>query len=199
MPWFSGICLEGVVAGQYEMDLGSSPQEPEKTGVAGALALDGLGPITIFVGANNSGKSRLMRELFKAQQPLSIKLKSRDNEGTEVDIGEEIPKWIRTMRGNLNKNIINGWIVEEDRSQLGAYIKSLDDDIFNSYRPGERQDLIKLKQKISGCGIEGEIRCLKQTRRFYIPILRGMRPPLIVTTKEEDYQKYTDICAAHTS
>jgi hypothetical protein len=198
VPWFSGICLEGVVAGQYEMDLGSSPQEPEKTGVAGALALDGLGPITIFVGANNSGKSRLMRELFKAQQPLSIKLKSRDNEGTEVDIGEEIPKWIRTKRGILNKNIINGWIVEEDRSQLGAYIKSLDDDIFNSYRPGERQDLIKLKQKISGCGIEGEIRCLKQTRRFYIPILRGMRPPLIVTTKEEDYQKYTDIYVQRT-
>ena len=64
MPWFSGFCLEGEVAGQYEMDLASSPQEPEDTGVAGVLALDGLAPITIFVGANNSGKSRLMREMF---------------------------------------------------------------------------------------------------------------------------------------
>ena len=177
VPWFSGICLEGEVAGQYEIEGAAGQQEPEDTGVPGQLALDGLGPITIFVGANNSGKSRLMRELFKAQQPLSIKLKTRDNEGTEVDIGEEIPEWITTIRGNSYKNIINNWIGEEDRSQLGRYIQSLDDVISRSYRPGERQDLIKLKQKISGCGIEGEIRCPKQTKRFYIPILRGMRPP----------------------
>jgi AAA15 family ATPase/GTPase len=193
VPWFSGICLEGEVAGQYEIEGAAGQQEPEDTGVPGQLALDGLGPITIFVGANNSGKSRLMRELFKAQQPLSIKLKTRDNEGTEVDIGEEIPEWITTIRGNSYKNIINNWIGEEDRSQLGTYIQSLDDVISRSYRPGERQDLIKLKQKISGCGIEGEIRCPKQTKRFYIPILRGMRPPLTMSSEELDHVRNKDL------
>ena len=64
VPWFSGLCLEGEVAEQYEIERSGSQQEPEDTGVAGVLALDGLAPITIFVGANNSGKSRLMREMF---------------------------------------------------------------------------------------------------------------------------------------
>ena len=64
VPWFSGLCLEGEVAGQYEIERPGSQQEVQDTTKAGVLELDGLAPITIFVGANNSGKSRLMRELF---------------------------------------------------------------------------------------------------------------------------------------
>ena len=64
VPWFSGLCLEGEVAGQYEIERPGSQQEGQDTVKAGPLELDGLAPITIFVGANNSGKSRLMRELF---------------------------------------------------------------------------------------------------------------------------------------
>ncbi len=48
VPWFSGLCLEGEVAGQYEMDLASSSQEPEAKRGQGVSALDGLAPITIF-------------------------------------------------------------------------------------------------------------------------------------------------------
>ena len=64
MPWFGGLCLEGELAGQYEIERSGSQQEVQDTTKAGLLELDGLAPITIFVGANNSGKSRLMRELF---------------------------------------------------------------------------------------------------------------------------------------
>ena len=52
------------MAGQYEIDRSGSQQEGQETMKAGVLELDGLAPITIFVGANNSGKSRFMRELF---------------------------------------------------------------------------------------------------------------------------------------
>ena len=114
VPWFSGLCLEGEVAGQYEIERSGSQQEPEDTGVAGVLALDGLAPITIFVGANNSGKSRLMRELFKTEKPVRIKLKSRDIEGAEVDIGSEIPSWINIIsRVGLVVGISNSWIIEK--------------------------------------------------------------------------------------
>ena len=74
VPWFSGLCLEGEVAGQYEIERTGSQQEGQDTTKAGLLELDGLAPITIFVGANNSGKSRLMRSksylLLKGIQPI---------------------------------------------------------------------------------------------------------------------------------
>ena len=54
VPWFSGLCLEGVVAGQYLIDHSGSQQELEGAAKLGLLELDGLAPVTIFVGANNS-------------------------------------------------------------------------------------------------------------------------------------------------
>jgi hypothetical protein len=200
VPWFSGICLEGEVAGQYEIEGAASQQEPEDTGVPGQLALDGLGPITIFVGANNSGKSRLLRELFKAKQPLMIKLKSRDPEGAEVDVGKEIPGWIirMGMGGQVSRALKNSWIVEIERRQLGNHLGALDDIILGTSNPNEILNLRELKRLMTGCGITGGIRGLQEVKRLYVPILRGMRPPLIVNTKEEDYQKYTDIYVQRT-
>ncbi|MFM9100731.1 MAG: ATP-dependent nuclease, partial [Cyanobium sp.] len=67
--WFSGFFLEGELAGLYEME-GSGKADPvgSQAAAAGAkqheLVLDGLAAITIFVGANNSGKSRLLRGIF---------------------------------------------------------------------------------------------------------------------------------------
>jgi len=198
VPWFSGLCLEGEVAGQYVMDLGSSQQEPEGTGGPRRLALDGLEPITIFVGANNSGKSRMLRELFKTQQPLGIKLKSRDTEGAVVDVGIKFPDWIKTMSGEVDNTLINGWIIEKERSRLGKYIETFDNVDFNAYSPGERQILQKLKETISGCGITSEIRNLQQAKRFYIPILRGMRPPLIISSDGLDRVSNKDLYEART-
>jgi hypothetical protein len=97
VPWFSGLCLEGEVAGQYEIERTGSQQEDQDTTKAGLLELDGLAPITIFVGANNSGKSRLMREFFQTQELSRIKLKRRDGEGKEVDeFGSKFPALVNT-------------------------------------------------------------------------------------------------------
>ena len=126
VPWFSGLCLEGEVAGQYVIERSGSQQEGQDTTKAGVLELDGLAPITIFVGANNSGKSRLMREIFKTSRTtIRLKLKSRDSEGIEVDIRSEISNLIKTM-GVQDNALLNGWIVEQERSLLGGYIGTLD-------------------------------------------------------------------------
>jgi hypothetical protein len=194
VPWFSGLCLEGKVAGQYEMDLASSSQEPEAKRGQGVLALDGLAPITIFVGANNSGKSRLMRELFKTQQPLGIKLKSRDTEGAEVDIGREIPGWINKIsRMGHHAGVLNSWILESKRSELGAYLGKLNDAIAKSDSYDRGAPLQALKEKISACGIKDKIGGLLDVKRYYVPILRGMRPPLMVSTEDEDDIRNKDL------
>ena len=91
MPWFSGLCLEGEVAGHYLIDSSGIQQELEEAAKPGLLQLDGLAPITIFVGAHNSGKSRLMRELFGTGSLSGFKLKCRNAEDTEVDIGRMLP------------------------------------------------------------------------------------------------------------
>ena len=186
VPWFSGLCLEGEVAGQYEMEHAASPQEDQDATKAGLLELDGLAPITIFVGANNSGKSRLMRELFKTEKPVRLKLKSRDVEGAEVDIGSEIPRWINIIsQVGLVVGVSNSWIIEKNRSELGAYLGTLDSVITTSNYL-ERQPLHELKQKLSACGIKNEIGGLQDVKRCYIPILRGMRPPLMTSSQQED-------------
>jgi hypothetical protein len=68
-PWFSGFVLQGELAGLYEVEVGREA-DPQASPAAGAgeanpeLVLEGLAPITILVGANNSGKSRLLRGIF---------------------------------------------------------------------------------------------------------------------------------------
>ena len=192
-PWFSGICLDGEVAGQYEMDLAFSPQEPEATGVAGLLALDGLAPITIFVGANNSGKSRLMRELFKTQQPSGLKLKSRDTMCREVDIGSEITNWIETIGGQYDNSLMNGWITEDGRTDINSNLSTLDSQIARAQNQGNTiwiEELNILKQSLYQYGINQEVSGLYQVNRCYVPMIRGMRPPL---TLEQAGQIQTQI------
>jgi hypothetical protein len=181
VPWFSGLCLEGEVAGQYEMECSCSQQQGQDTTKAGPLELDGLAPITIFVGANNSGKSRLMRELFKTQQPLKIKLKTRVSVGTEVDIGKELPGWIEDIGGDVGNTLAEACIVEAERDSYNAYLKSLDGQISDALRKGYvglHEKLETVKQRVSECGIKHEIPGLYQFKRCYIPMIRGMRPPL---------------------
>ena len=101
VPWFSGLCLEGEVAEQYEMECPGSQQEHQEPTKAGMLELDGLAPITIFVGANNTGKSRLMRELFGLEYAVRTKLRhrsleavSREVEGADFEYKKSIESWL---------------------------------------------------------------------------------------------------------
>ena len=198
VPWFSGLCLEGEVAGQYEMDRAASPQEHEGIGGPGALALDGLGPITIFVGANNSGKSRMMRELFKTQQPLRIKLKSRDAEGAEVDVGKKIKASKKILgRAPLHNLFINSWVVEKLRSDLNEYIDSTA-DIISGAKNNHPQDAQELKLEFSACGLKGKIRGLQEAKRCYVPVLRGMRPALNIPSRGEEHVSSKDLYVQRT-
>ena len=197
-PWFSGLCLDGEVAEQYEMDRAASPQEHEGKGGPGALALDGLGPITIFVGANNSGKSRMMRELFKTQQPLRIKLMSRDAEGAEVDVGKKIKASRKILdRAPLHNLFINSWVVEKLRSDLNEYIDSAA-DIISGAKNSHPQDAHELKLELSACGLKGKIRGLQEAKRCYVPVLRGMRPPLNIPSPGEEHVSSKDLYVQRT-
>ncbi len=123
--WFSGLCLEGDVAGQYEIERLGSQRELEEAAKPGLLELDGLAPITIFVGANNSGKSRLIRELFKLQKQARFKLKSRDAHWAEVDIAREIEGVIYIMGGRAGAALMNGWIDENENFSVGSQFAEL--------------------------------------------------------------------------
>ncbi|MFM7394357.1 MAG: AAA family ATPase [Cyanobium sp.] len=198
VPWFSGLCLQGEVAGQYEIERSGSQQELEEAANPRLLELDGLAPITIFVGANNSGKSRIMRELFKTPRTIRLKLKSRDSEGVEVDIRSEISNLIKTM-GVQDNALLNGWIVEQERSLLGGYIGTLD-NVTAGANVDDREILLALKPRFLSFGIKAEIRCLHAAKRCYVPILRGLRPPFFQFKKgDEDDDRYTDLYASRTA
>jgi hypothetical protein len=200
VPWFSGLCLEGEVAGQYEMERSGSQQELEEAVKPGLLELDGLAPITIFVGANNSGKSRLMRELFKTEQLPRFKQKSRDVEGAEVDVGVKLPNWIETIvGGRWGQGVnacVNGWIVDDERKSINTFLEQLSHEI-TKYRNAGRlvplENLEDVKKQLMACGIKDEIRGLQDVKRCYVPILRGMRPPLIMASQGEEHGRNKDL------
>ena len=184
VPWFSGLCLEGEVAGQYEMDLASSPQEPKGTGVAGVLALDGLAPITIFVGANNSGKSRLMRELFQTHELSRIKLKRRVGEGKEVDeFGTKFPSLLDTIYAQARRTASafkGAWIVVREIETINSYMTFLGTNEPDSLKktPFFQGKNYELAELFSAYAIKGTISGFQERKCQYIPMLRGMRPLL---------------------
>jgi hypothetical protein len=191
VPWFSGLCLEGEVAGQYEMERSGSQQEGQETTKVGLLELDGLAPITIFVGANNSGKSRLMRELFITTSCSRFKLKCRNAEGTEVDIGRMLPASTE-FQGviTFDETIFSSksWITERLRSKTSEWLKEQNAKIaFKSLK------YLALKQLALGNGINAVFRGFVNAKRCYIPILRGMRPPFIQYQAGEDHERYKDL------
>ena len=181
VPWFSGLCLEGEVAGQYEIECPGSQQEHQEPTKAGVLELDGLAPITIFVGANNSGKSRLMRKLFKIQAPTKIKQYIKVFNGNTIDIGTAIVGWLSSVSSIKDISCDRGWIAESDREQIFAYLAQLDDKINHTMRNrtwGEVEGLKALQSNLHSLDIKQPLSGIQSVRRCYLPMLRGMRPPL---------------------
>ena len=190
VPWFSGLCLEGEVAGQYEMDLSGSQQESEGRGVAGVLELDGLAPITIFVGANNSGKSRLMRNVFRVQYPLKFKLNTGFGDGLILDIGKKLNLWIsKVLQRTPQTSHEKSWIINLDLDNINDVLESVEERINDSRSLNHHQrirDLESVRCDLVKSGIKDGIRGLLQVKRCYIPILRGMRPALDTPSRGQD-------------
>jgi hypothetical protein len=237
VPWFSGLCLEGEVAGQYEMDLASSPQQPQGTGVAGVLALDKLAPITIFVGANNSGKSRLMREMFANSEAIKCLRMGSDPDQLKIQMNDflKLLSWPRNFKPKDQSNLLTimaatdvfkenyrDWIGEADDGWIGVNAVSLLDAINATIDPYLRGDK-RIDSRFSDSGrfggsladnakknpvataarnaIENWSRSFEvirksqfcsrmndylSLRRCYVPMLRGMRPPLasVITDRQ---------------
>ena len=130
VPWFSGLCLEGEVAGQYEIERPGSQQEGQDTMKAGPLELDGLAPITIFVGANNSGKSRLLRKMFREHYPLKFKLNSGFGDESKLDIGKALHRLSSIIfKRSPQASHERSWIESEDLEGINDLLESIDEKI----------------------------------------------------------------------
>jgi hypothetical protein len=187
-PWISGICLQDGLAKQYELDLGEKGEEnAADAGSSRQLALDGLAPITIFVGANNSGKSRLMRELFCLESFFGLKLSARIPETGIQDLGaciKEVISYVGNVQFFLHGD---GWILGRDDAKRGepsigivnSYLSSIKEEISGVIHPGRREGLVYRRQQLQNIGLESGLRPYKHIRRCYVPMLRGMRPPVV--------------------
>ena len=211
VPFFSGLCLEGEVAGQYELEAldGSGDGQPNggaaTAGSTPELLLEGLGPIMIFVGANNSGKSRLMRELFSketfAQYKLFLfshgnKINNRSeaiassggqlSSGGLIDIAPIISQWAHDMFPASHKiQFRGGWMSNSDIDRVYESLRRLPDELSRATHSERRDRLKAISESMKALEIDDGIRSPNKTERFYIPILRGMRPPLSPSLLQE--------------
>jgi hypothetical protein len=164
------------------MERFGSQQEHQKPTKAGVLELDGLAPITIFVGANNSGKSRLMRKMFREQYPLKFKLNSGFCDDSKLDIGKELPRWSSIILNRAPQTSHErSWIKTDELDDVNDLLGSIEEKIntakFTPNRTRTRY-LESVQSDLVKNGIKDGIRGFQQAKRCYIPILRGMRPPL---------------------
>jgi predicted ATPase len=184
VPWFSGLCLEGEVAGQYEIERLGSQREDQGLSKAGVLELDDLAPITIFVGANNSGKSRLLRELFQTQELSRIKLKRSDAEGKQVDeFGTKFPSLadaVYAQARRMASAFKGAWIVVREIDEINSYMTFLGTNKPDSLKktPFFQGKNYELAELFSAYAIKGKISGFQERKFQYIPMLRGMRPLL---------------------
>ena len=218
VPWFSGLCLEGEVAGQYEIERSGSQQEHQDPTKAGQLELDGLAPITIFVGANNSGKSRLMRELFGNSEtakrlrtrldPKELESGSNDmftliqNLETFQDSGDSglveivpaIEKCLADYR-DWKDEAVHGWTGVHAMSLLDA-INSRIEPLFQSRAEAKARSYVQFwpKNYKSLCQSQFTKRMSSylSLRRCYVPMLRGMRPPLAPVVSDQQSVSASD-------
>ena len=199
MPWFSGLCLEGEVAEQYEMECPGSQQEHQEPTKAGMLELDGLAPITIFVGANNTGKSRLMRELFGLEYAVRTKLRhrsleavSREVEGADFEYKKSIESWLVELTpAKMASKFKDGWMLESGRQHVSEVLRSHDHDLARSGPNYSR--VMEIRSVLKGCGIENALPAIQGAKRCYVPMLRGMRPPLLIPSQVLDNESEKDL------
>jgi len=218
VPWFSGLCLEGEVAGQYEIERAGRQQEHQDPTKAGLLELDGLAPITIFVGANNSGKSRLMRELFgnsetakylrtrvdpkelesgrNAMLTLIQNLETFQDSGESglVEIVPAIDKCLADYQ-NWKDEAVLGWTGVHAMSLLDAINSRIEPLIQNRAETKARSYVSfwpKNYKSLCESQFTKRMRSYLSLRRCYVPMLRGMRPPLAPVVSDQQSVSASD-------
>lgn len=202
---YAGLILQGELAGQYQLEPTNAQVEAQGIGrLQQELWLNELAPITIFVGANNSGKSRLLRGIFGDPKLITwfrteAASEQRTREGL-VNLFREFSSIItkgpddadailpRQQRVRLEQLIPKGWF---DHKLLTSLAKAAEASSYSSCYEYEANpstpnidDLDGQQQVIyryfsileqDRSPLNDAVRRL-EPRRCYIPMLRGMRP-----------------------
>ncbi|PLX00067.1 MAG: hypothetical protein C0594_16185 [Marinilabiliales bacterium] len=165
----------------------------------GANCLENLSKVNVFIGANNSGKSRLLRALFSQE---SMKYSTSEIE----DIKKDVEDYVRPINGFINGGYRNYTEIKREIDAIKERIEQIHIDSFYSSNRRTYADMIekidkeiqklitktrqgspdKIKNKDA---IHQEVKKLKSSKDFmkqlkqpidfkrkYIPILRGLRP-----------------------
>ncbi len=219
ISWFSGLCLEGEVTSQYRIE---GPAAEEDDSAPAYLELDNLAPITIFVGANNCGKSRLLRELFANLEPVYLRIGSDQKQwrsgasraGGIVSLDgikgliQAACEWrsikadgLETLR-RTKYQILKDWLPSWSFAALANLDRNLASNYPADQRRADREGGIEhgtvqawrasWQEVVSQVPRAIEYRKLK---RCYIPLLRGMRPPGAAKDSQKEGQQSYDCFA----
>jgi hypothetical protein len=212
--WYRGLILMGDLAEQYEIEPCNPATDPQPViPRQRELWLDQIAPITIFVGANNSGKSRLLRGIFgdlrlidwfrieppaegRHQAKFARLLKSLASSlDGELDIAQV--RDLRQQSRRISTLIPDGWLYRpllEELDRRASPYETLTDfeadpRISSGEELGPREYQIReyLKETEAG-SLRKQFSTYMESARYYIPMLRGMRPlsPAISAQDQED-------------
>ena len=150
--------------------------------------------VNLFVGQNNSGKSRFLRELFKSDKIYDYKsiTQSKLIELSKKLHARKISEFnnINSIgRENITKTCFND-ISKDDEFHSSSNLYEMIEHYCSKLRNFQENDPIsdiehifrkKIKENLNKFGNDGleelnQIERPRQIQRFYVPILRGMRP-----------------------
>jgi len=179
----------------------------------GAQWLSKLTTLNVFIGVNNTGKSRLLRALFGVDQLRYWPINVTDKQIQQVLDSAE--GWLELIKNQIQRNILGesgkdpylvgliddlSSLLQESKVEMkyGAIISKMSDfDGVLSSLSGQYSQLkniySSLQKDIVGKAHRAsktitEFREDKEHKRIYIPTLRGLRP---LPDTEQPYQRRT--------
>jgi AAA15 family ATPase/GTPase len=158
--------------------------------------MSNLNKVNVFIGANNSGKSRLNREFFSTDIKFRLKNKRYNeifkllNECKQIDLDNVVPNITKHRRyRDLFENIEKfSFSYKVETTEFNQAISSVLDLV--GLRGSKEISLIKSKlyyiQDILNTEYEKDYIVIKNKnyQNIYIPILRGLRPISLKTTSD---------------
>lgn len=137
--------------------------------------LQNLSRINVFIGPNNSGKSRFLREVFKVKI-LKIKFTKSEIDNLEKSYRSFASYWIKNPNEskqtlyNLRKYFFYSNTTDLERWITDTLQSLPKDNISSPEKDFVRQELIKVHKQVNDNYTK------KTPKSTYIPILRGLRP-----------------------
>lgn len=179
-----------------------------------------LGLVNVFVGKNNSGKSRLLRKLFEKANVDRRNSREHDTSfiSNEMAVLSENPRLKNYLSGRISNALKKGMQNASEYQKIYKHLNEIfsETDLtisffkrhgYNSFNEFLQQynidqidkDTVKnsLEETFERLIINiGRINSEKQFKTLYIPILRGLRPLQFLTDRKFDN---TDVFTARTN